>query len=83
MTGTCHRVSFHLLSYAEESVQFLCRYGRTINVQSQLSVGVPQPQPVQGEGNFSYTMDAQVGRHGGNTILNINANHNFDGITPV
>ena len=47
-----------------------------------MSVGVPQPQPVIGEGNFSYTMDAQVGPHGGNTIVNISANHNFAGITP-
>ena len=69
-------------SYADESVQFQCRYGRTINVESQMSVGVPQPQPVISEGNFSYTMDAQVGPHGGNTIVNISANHNFAGITP-
>ena len=74
-----------MLSFAEDSIQFQCRYGRTINVESQMTMPTPQPQPVIGNywGAFSYFMDAQVGDHGGNTIVNITANHNFDGITPT
>ena len=37
---------------------------------------------IGGVGEFSYTMDAQGGPIGGNTIVSINANHNFDGIVP-
>ena len=45
-------------------------------------VGAPQPQPIIGEGSFNYTMNAEVGPHGGNTVVHISANHNFDSIAP-
>jgi len=47
-----------------------------------MTLAPPPPQPVIGTGNFIYTMDIQVGPHGGDTIVNINANHNIDGIVP-
>ena len=73
-----------MLSFAEDSIQFQCRYGRTINVESQpMTIPTAQPQPVIGQGSFTYSMDVQVGDQGGNTIVNITANHNFDGITPT
>ena len=70
-------------SFAEDSIDFQCRYGRTINVGTQITQPTPQPQPIIAQGSLSYTMDAQVGDHGGNTIVNIIANHNFNGITPT
>ena len=48
-----------------------------------MTVLPPQPQPVIGQGQLIYTMNAQVGEHGANTVVNIIANHNFDGITPT
>ena len=47
-----------------------------------MTLAPPPPQPVIGVGEFQYTMDAQVGPHGGDTIVSINANHNIDGIVP-
>ena len=48
-----------------------------------MTIPTAQPQPVIGQGSFTYSMDVQVGDQGGNTIVNITANHNFDGITPT
>ena len=53
-----------------------------VTVGSSMAMAPPPPQPVIGTGNFVYTMDIQVGPHGGDTIVNINANHNIDGIVP-
>ena len=41
------------------------------------------PQPVLGVGALQYTMNAQVGHHGGDTIVNISANHDIDGVVPT
>jgi len=70
------------ISFADESVQFQCRYPRTVNSGSQMTLAPPPPQPVFGVGEFIYSMDIQVGPHGGETIVNINANHNIEGIVP-
>ena len=69
-------------SFAEDSIEFQCRYSRTVNTNSQMTVGPFPTQPIIGEGNFDYTMDVQVGSLGGTTNVSINANHNFDGIVP-
>ena len=47
-----------------------------------MTLAPPPPQPVIGVGEFIYSMDIQVGSHGGETIVNINANHNIEGIVP-
>lgn len=47
-----------------------------------MEVGAPQRQPVIGEGSLNYTMSAEVGPLGGNTVVHISANHNFDSIRP-
>ena len=48
-----------------------------------MTVDGSQPQPIVGEGNLNYTMVVQVGNLGGTTNININAEHNFDGIAPM
>ena len=75
--------SFESFSFAEESIEFQCRYARTINVDNQMTVGGSQPQPIVGEGDLNYTMVVQVGNLGGTTNININAEHNFDGVAPT
>ena len=47
-----------------------------------MTLAPPAPQSVIGVGEFIYSMDIQVGPHGGNTIVNINANHTIEGIVP-
>ena len=48
-----------------------------------MTLSAPQTQgTIVGVGQLSYTMDVQVGPHGGDTIVNINANHSFEDITP-
>ena len=71
-----------LFSFADESIQFQCRYGRTVTVESQMTAPGAPPQPVLGVGELSYDINVDVGDHGGNTLFNITANHNFNGITP-
>ena len=75
--------SFESFSFAEESIEFQCRYARTINVDNQMTVGGSQPQPIVGEGDLNYTMVVQPGNLGGTTNISINAEHNFDGIAPT
>ena len=75
--------NFQKFSFAEESIEFQCRYARTINVDNQMTVGGSQPQPIVGTGDLNYTMVVQVGNLGGTTNININAEHDFDGITPM
>ena len=70
------------LRFAEDSIQFQCQYPRIVNTGTQMTVTSSAPQSTIGVGEFSYTMDAQGGPIGGNTIVSINANHNFDGIVP-
>ena len=47
-----------------------------------MTVAPPPEQPLVAVGQLSYTMDVQVGSHGGDTLFNINAQHSFDDITP-
>ena len=47
-----------------------------------MTLAPPPPQPVVNVGDFHYTMDAQVGPHGGDTVVNITANHSIDGVVP-
>ena len=48
-----------------------------------MTLSAPQPQDtIVGTGQLSYTMNVQVGPQGGDTIVNINANHSFEDITP-
>ena len=68
------------LRFAEESVQFQCRYPRTVNTGSQMTLAPPPPQPIIGVRVFNYEMNIQVGSHGGDTIVSVNANHNIAGI---
>ena len=68
-----------MLSFAEESVQFQCRYSRTVNTDATFEI-VPtfQPQPVIGYGQLSYEMNVVAGDLGGNTIVTISPNHSFE-----
>ena len=75
-------ILYDSFSFAEDSIEFKCRYSRTVNTNSQMTVGPFPTQPIIGEGDFDYTMDVQVGSLGGTTNVSINANHNFDGIVP-
>ena len=70
------------INFGDEVITFQCQYGRTINVGSEMTVSAPPEQPLVAVGQLSYTMDVQVGSHGGDTFFNINAQHSFDDITP-
>ena len=67
---------------AEDSIEFQCRYARTVSAESEISVSDFQ-QPLAGVGTLDYNMDVQAGTLGGTTNVSISANHNFDGITPT
>ena len=47
-----------------------------------MTLAPPPPQPIIGVGVFNYEMNIQVGSHGGDTIVSVNANHNIAGISP-
>ena len=69
-------------SFAADSIEFQCRYARTVTSESTAVVPTAQPQPIIGTGELGYDMEVQLGGLGGNTRVNITANHNFDSITP-
>ena len=66
----------NILSFAEDSVVFQCRYSRSINVDDQMTVESPT-QPEVGRGDLTYTMAITAGALGGTTRVQITPNHNF------
>ena len=70
------------IKFAEDSIEFQCRYARTVSAESDITVSDFE-QPLAGVGTLDYTMDVQAGTLGGTTKVSITANHNFDGITPT
>ena len=73
-----------ILSFAEDRIQFQCRYARTVNTDATFEV-VPtfEPQPVIGNGQLAYDLNIDVGNVGGTSVVTISPNHSFgDKITP-
>ena len=64
-----------VLSFAEDSVVFQCRYSRSINVDDQMTVESIQPEI--GRGDLTYSMEITAGALGGTTTVQITPNHNF------
>ena len=69
-------------------IDFQCRYARTINANSQMTVGtIPTVGPV-GTGTLNYIMTVTGGNTdgslalGGDTDVRITPNHGFDQIAP-
>lgn len=42
-----------------------------------------QPQPIQGQGELTYTMEIAVGNLGGTTEVRVTPNHGLDQIAPT
>ena len=70
------------IRFAEDSIEFQCRYARTVSAESVVSVSDFE-QPLAGVGSLDYSMDVQAGSLGGTTNVNISANHNFDTVIPT
>ena len=70
------------ISFAEDSVVFQCKYGRTVSANSQMTVGGASIEPISGEGDFTYRMEIVAGALGGDTEITISPNHNISGISP-
>ena len=85
----CSRIirKYNLFSFAEDSIEFQCRYARQINASSQITL-IPDGDPVVGTGDLSYIMTVTGGNTdgslalGGNTDVRITPNHGFDQIAP-
>ena len=72
------------IGFAENEIRFQCNYDRTISVdQSYQVVGDFQPQPVQAQGELSYSMEVTVGELGGTTQVRVVPNHGLDQIAPT
>ena len=77
--------------FTDDSVVFQCKYARTVNANSEMSVSYSShgsegdgysPQTISGEGDLTYRMDIVAGALGGNTEITISPNHNISGISP-
>ena len=83
-----YQKKYNSFSFAEDSIEFQCRYDREINANSQMTVGIIEDDPVVGTGNLNYIMTVTGGNAdgslalGGNTNVRITPNHGFDQIAP-
>ena len=71
-----------MFSFGEDSIQFQCRYSRSVSVTHDMSITDTPTDAVEGTGELSYSMSITVGGPGGNTDVTITPNHNFDEIAP-
>ena len=78
---------YNSFSFAEDSIEFQCRYARSINTSSQITL-IPDGEPVLGYGDLNYTMTVTGSNTdgslalGGNTDVRITPNHGFDQVAP-
>lgn len=70
-----------ILSFADDSVEFQCRYARTVTATSDITI-IPVPNRFFNTGDLTYNMVINAGSLGGNTDVTITPNHNLAGITP-
>ena len=67
--------------FVDDSIVFQCKYARTVNANSQLTVS-DSSETISGEGDLTYRMEIVAGALGGNTEIAISPNHNISGISP-
>ena len=64
-------------SFAEETIQFQCRYARTVTTDSTFDVSSLEPQTAVGNGMLAYDLNVNVGGLGGTSAATISPNHSF------
>ena len=86
----CSRIvrKYNSFSFAEDFIEFQCRYAREINASSQITVVPIDGDPFVGTGDLNYIMTVTGGNTdgslalGGNTDVRITPNHGFDQVAP-
>ena len=71
-----------MFSFGEDSIQFQCRYSRSVSISDDVTVIDTPTDAVVGTGDLTYSMEINVGGPGGTTDVTITPNHNFDEIAP-
>ena len=70
-----------LLSFAEGSIKFQCRYPRTVIASSDMTVsGSADDETITGIGKLTYNMNIAAGTVGGNSVITISPNNDISGI---
>ena len=65
---------------AEDSLEFQCRYERSVETSSDITVSPLSNDAFVGFGDLTYSMNIDAGHLGGNSKITISPNHNIDGI---
>ena len=71
-----------MFSFGADSIEFQCRYSRSVSANSDMAVDAPIFGPVVGTGDLTYNMEVNPGPLGGNTYITISPNHSISGISP-
>ena len=71
-----------IFSFGEGTIEFQCRYSRSVSVNSDLTVAAAPTGPTIGTGDLTYEMNVDGGSLGGTTNITISPNHNIAGISP-
>ena len=67
-------------SFDEDAIVFECRYARTVNANSGVSVYRPYIEPISDHGDLTYNMNIVPGEVGGESVIELFPNHNVAGI---
>ena len=72
-----------VFSFTENSIDFQCKYARSVSANSQMTVNAQPDEPIVGTGDLTYRMVIGDGiTLGGDTEITISPNHNISGISP-
>ena len=73
---------YNNFSFGADSIVFQCRYSRSVNANSDITVNAPISGPIVGTGDLTYNMEVNPGVLGGKTHITISPNHNLSEISP-
>ena len=72
-----------VFSFSENSIEFACKYARTVIATYNFDAPPLPDQPIIGTGDLTYRMEIGDGiTLGGDTEITISPNHNLSGIAP-
>ena len=77
MIGTDKNLNF---SFGTNSIEFACRYARSVTAASDVSILPQNTDAIIGNGVLTYNMNISAGRLGGNSQVTITPTHNIAGV---
>ena len=67
-------------SFGTDSIQFACRYARSVTAASDVSISPQTNDPIIGNGDLTYSMNIAAGELGGNSQVTISPTHDIAGV---